>query len=297
LWLFLVITVIMLSGTTVFGYSVIRSTTRPLQHIANLLLTGSEEVAACAGQVSMSAQSLAHGAGAQAGSARQTTDSVQNIASLINRTASTAQRGKDLAKANLDCALVGAGQTGEMASAMSEIKESNEAILRVVRLIDEIALQTKILALNAAVEAARAGQAGLGFGVVAEEVGNLARRSSQAAHETAALIDDSISKIAKGLEISSTVAHSLRQIVEKARQTDEAMVEIGSATDSQAQSVHDIQGAVSRIATVTESIVSQSEESAAAAEELSAQAQSSRSAVNHLVWIVEGPSKDRIHPA
>src|SRR5271157_3586446 len=82
------------------------------------------------------------------------------------------------------------------------------------KVIDEIAFQTNILALNAAVEAARAGEAGMRFAVVADEVRNLAQRSAQAAKETAALIEESISKSNEGGAKLQQVADVIRAITE-----------------------------------------------------------------------------------
>ena len=80
----------------------------------------------------------------------------------------------------------------EMLGSMAEISEASQRVSRIIKTIDEIAFQTNILALNAAVEAARAGDAGMGFAVVAEEVRSLAQRSATAARDTAALIETSV---------------------------------------------------------------------------------------------------------
>ena len=93
----------------------------------------------------------------------------------------------------------GANQTvGQMMVSMNEINSSSEKVSKIIKVIDEIAFQTNILALNAAVEAARAGEAGMGFAVVADEVRNLAQRCAQAAKDTAALIEESMTKSRAG---------------------------------------------------------------------------------------------------
>src|SRR4029079_3682437 len=104
----------------------------------------------------------------------------------------------------------------EMVVSMDEINLQSGKISKIIKTIDEIAFQTNILALNAAVEAARAGEAGMGFAVVADEVRNLAQRCSQAAQDTAVLIEESIAKSTTGKAKVDQVATAVRAITHEA---------------------------------------------------------------------------------
>jgi methyl-accepting chemotaxis protein len=155
---------------------------------------------------------------------------------------------------------------------MSEINKSGDKIAKIIRTIDEIAFQTNILALNAAVEAARAGEAGLGFAVVADEVRNLARRSADAAKETAEIIEESIGKSRAGTEISRQVADGLNSIVTKAREVDDLIAQIALASEEQSQGVDLINSSINKLDSVTQSNAAGAEESASASEERLSQA-------------------------
>src|ERR1022692_3094256 len=124
-----------------------------------------------------------------------------------------------------------------MIAAMEGIKVSSDETAKIIKTIDEIAFQTNILALNAAVEAARAGEAGMGFAVVADEVRNLAQRSAQAAKETAAKIEGSLTRTTQGVEISAKVAASLDEITAKVRQVDELVAEVSGASREQTEGI------------------------------------------------------------
>ncbi|MBC7368962.1 MAG: chemotaxis protein, partial [Undibacterium sp.] len=203
------------------AYGIVRTTTRVLTDVTETLDQSSDQVASASGQIASASQTLASGASEQAASLEETSALFEEVASMIKRNAEHAGNAQILARETRRAADAGSTGMQAMQSAMADIKTSSDNIAKIIKTIDEIALQTNILALNAAVEAARAGEAGMGFAVVAKEVRALAQRSANAAKETATSIEDSIQKSARGAGMCSTVEQSLRQIVEKARQMDE----------------------------------------------------------------------------
>ena len=264
------------------------SIVKVLTGTASALSEGSDQVASASGQISSASQSLAEGASEQAASLEETSASLEEIASMTKRNAENALSAKDLSSETRHAAETGSTNMQEMNHAMADIQSASSNIAKIIKTIDEIAFQTNILALNAAVEAARAGEAGAGFAVVADEVRNLAQRSAQAAKETAEKIEDSIAKSANGVAISGKVTESLKQIVTKARQVDELVAEIATASREQSQGIDQVNTAVTQMDKVTQTNAAAAEESASASEELTAQAATLRELVTDLQNLVTG---------
>ena len=118
-------------------------------------------------------------------------------------------------------------------SAIEAVQTGSHRMSEIVRVIGEIANQTNLLAFNAAIEAARAGQHGVGFSVVAGEVRKLAERSSQAAREIASLIDDAVSQVASGAQVSKEASRSFEGIIQRVGRTGVNVNEIATAAESQ----------------------------------------------------------------
>jgi len=265
-----------------------------LRQLAQSLGEGSEQVTAAASQVSASSQTLAEGASEQAASLEETSSSLEEMASMTKRNAENAQKANELAKQTRTAADKGTCDMQTMSAAMDAIKVSSDDIAKIIKTIDEIAFQTNILALNAAVEAARAGEAGMGFAVVADEVRNLAQRSAQAAKETAGKIEGAITKTAQGVGISQQVAETLNEIAAKARQVDELVAEVAGASREQTQGITQVNTAVGQMDKVTQSNAANAEESAAAAQELNAQAITMKDSVAELLRLVGGNHQDTV---
>ena len=249
----LIIAIVVVLIGLALASTITRSLATILRRLADSLDDGSKQVASASSEVSSASQSLAEGSSEQAASLEETSSSLEEMSSMVKRTADNAQHAKDLASETRSAADAGAIDMKAMSQAMSDIKSSSDSIAKIIKTIDEIAFQTNILAINAAVEAARAGEAGMGFAVVADEVRALAQRCAAAAKETTSQIEDSISKSAQGVQISAKVEESLEAIVAKARQVDDLVAEIATASKEQSQGISQVNMAVTEMDKVTQS--------------------------------------------
>jgi methyl-accepting chemotaxis protein len=252
------------------------------------LLGSSEQVAAASAELSKQSQMLAEGASEQAAMIEETTASLEELAGSTRRHTESAKKANDLAKLAQEVADRGSLDMEAMSAAVCAIKDSSQDIGKIVKTIDEIAFQTNILALNAAVEAARAGEAGTGFAVVAEEVRNLAQRSARAAQETTGKIDGAIAKTANGVSLSGKVSESFHDIAARVREVVDVVAQMAAVSAKQTESIGHITASVENMNQVTQTTAASAEESAAAAEQLNAQAYSMEGDVAELMRLTGG---------
>ena len=243
-----------------------------INHALYNINESAEQVASGANQVANSSMLLSQGATEQASAIEQLSSTVEEISKQTKYNATNANLAKNITEKAKVNAEESKKQMNEMLNAMSEINESSMNISKVIKVIEEIAFQTNILALNAAIEAARAGQYGKGFSVVAEEVRNLALRSSNAAKETTDMIEGSVKKVEVGSKIANRTSNALNNIVQDVSKAAKLVGDIALASNEQAIGADQVNRSINQITNVVQTTSSTSEETASASEELSGQA-------------------------
>ncbi|MEO7959250.1 MAG: methyl-accepting chemotaxis protein [Fibrobacteria bacterium] len=276
------------------GIFLSRSISASLNKVIAALSEGSEQVSSASSQVSQSSQQMAEGASEQASSLEETSASLEEMSSMTKQNSDNAKQASIMANDTRQAVEKSRAAMSRMGEAIGQIKGSSDQTAKIIKTIDEIAFQTNLLALNAAVEAARAGDAGKGFAVVAEEVRNLARRSAEAAKNTASLIEQSQKHADNGVAVCADVAALLIQIVESVHKLSQLIGEVSSASQEQAKGIDQIGTAVTQMDRLTQSNAANAEESASASEELSAQANELNDMVNALIGIVTGSANSPV---
>jgi methyl-accepting chemotaxis protein len=270
------------------AFFIIRSITKPIRKVIEGLLEDAEKVSASSIQVSSASQSLAEGASEQASGLEETSASMEEMSSMTKQNADHARQAKIMMGEVQGIVKKVNTHMDQMGQAITEITRTSEETGKIIKTIDEIAFQTNLLALNAAVEAARAGEAGAGFAVVADEVRNLAMRAAEAAKNTSNLIENTITAIKKGNELTVATRDAFQENTIVAGKISNLIDEIASASEEQSQGINQVSQAVGEMDRIVQQNAAAAEESAAASEELNVQAAQMKDMVDDLVALVEG---------
>lgn len=245
---------------------------RDISYIANQV---DEE----ADQVSTRVQTLSEGTVEQSRSVDGLVSNVTEITSQIQKSAVRCADASELVDKANGYAIETDEKMTELKEATRNIDESSTKIGSIIKTIDEIAFQTNILALNAAVEAERAGSAGKGFSVVAEEVRSLASKSADAAQNTVELIGSSMEASKSGTASTNHAVSSMQVINECIQSIKVLMDEIVSASVQQSEMIASVETGIREISQVIQTNSEAAEESALVSKELSDQART----LNHLI--------------
>jgi methyl-accepting chemotaxis protein len=259
---------------------------KPLRAAATALREGSERMVAVSGEVASSAQLVADGANSQAAAVEQTSASTHEMRSIVEGVTDRAQQAHELMR-DTRSGIEAANQSlGEMGEALRSICDSGSQVAKIMKVIHEIAFQTNLLALNAAVEAARAGEAGAGFAVVADEVRKLAGRCSQAATETASLIEAAIDRTRHGERCLGQVSSSISLVTQKGNGMGQLMEELATASLEQREGTNQIARAIAEIERVVQQNAAAAEQGASSGQELKGSATSVQGVVRDLEVLI-----------
>ncbi|WP_121453983.1 methyl-accepting chemotaxis protein [Acidovorax sp. 106] len=250
-----------------------------LASVVATVRSGADGVATASSEIAQGNSDLSSRTEQQASALEETAASMEELASTVKQNADSARQANQLAVNASTVAVQGGDVVGQVVNTMKVINESSKKIADIISVIDGIAFQTNILALNAAVEAARAGEQGRGFAVVASEVRNLAQRSASAAKDIKILIDNSVTEVARGTTLADQAGTTMTEVVLAIRRVTDLIAEVSAASNEQSQGVAQVGEAVSQMDQVTQQNAALVEESAAAANSLSTQAQQLQQAV------------------
>lgn len=224
-------------------------------------------------QVSASASNLAQGSTEQASAVEELSASLSEISAQVKNNAGSTGKLDEMAAKDTENTIKNNAQMQQLMEMMNDMRVKSAEINKIIKTIQDIAFQTNILALNASVEAARAGAAGKGFSVVADEVRNLAQKSADAAAETTTLIQASVKSIQESAVIAEKTAADLQNSVENSKTSGKIVADIARITKEQSTALEQIMIGIEQISTVVQMNSATSEESAAASENLSNQAE------------------------
>jgi methyl-accepting chemotaxis protein len=307
----------------------VASTSEQLSANANQASMATQQVAAAVGEVAkgnneqttsvnqtveitnqliMAIEQIAKGAQEQSANVLQTADIVNQMASAIQdvaansqavstgavKTADVAEKGGEAVKKTVEGMERIKQSVFDTANKIKELGEHSQQIGEIIQVIDDIAEQTNLLALNAAIEAARAGEHGKGFAVVADEVRKLAERSGKATKEIADLITNiqrGTENAVKAMEIGTgevetgaRLAHdaglALEEIVQQVKQAVDQIEGISAASEEMAASSNEVIKAIDNVSAITE-------ENTAATEQMTASSNQVMNAMQNIAAISE----------
>jgi methyl-accepting chemotaxis protein len=256
-----------------------------------------EHVASASEEISSSAAQQAQGAETQKDQTTQVATAMQEMSSTVaqvsensnlaaeasRQAAETARHGGSIVDDTLGKMRAIAEAVRATAKKVDELGKSSDQIGHIIGVIDDIADQTNLLALNAAIEAARAGEQGRGFAVVADEVRKLAERTTSATKEIAQMIKNiqdetrvavsameaGTGQVEEGVKSTAQAGASLKEIIQMAEQVGEMIAHIATAATEQSSATEQVNQNMDQIARLVKESAVGSQQSAKACQDLS----------------------------
>jgi ABC-type transporter Mla subunit MlaD len=269
-----------------------------LHEILSKVSSNTESLAAAGEEIAATSRQQTQGAELQRDQTAQVVTAMQEMTSTVQqvsensnsaaaasqKAAETAREGGKVVEETLARMRAIAGSVGETAKKVEALGKQSDQIGRIIGVIDDIADQTNLLALNAAIEAARAGEQGRGFAVVADEVRKLAERTSTATKEITGMIRSiqaetksavtamqaGTKEVEQGVELTTQAGSSLHDIIQMSEQVGDMVTHIATAATEQAAATEQINGSIDQIAKITETSAAGAQQTTNALQDLSA---------------------------
>ena len=235
-----------------------------LQETLASVQDGVRNIDAGVSEIRVASDDLAGRTEQQAASVEETAAAIEEITTAVKDAAARAAEAGRIAGKTTETAEKSGDVVRQAVASMGRIAASSKEIEQIISVIDDIAFQTNLLALNAGVEAARAGDAGSGFGVVAGEVRELAQRSAKAAKEIQALIQTSAGEVKDGVDLVNRTGDALAGIIGEVQQVNAHVAAIAAAAAQQSTSLGEVNIAISSIDHSTQNNAAMVEQTTAA---------------------------------
>lgn len=278
-------------ATWIVLFMIIRSIYLPFNRLAEEMHQCSEITSQTAVELLDASHLLADGTARQAASIEETSATLQEIGSQATENAGNSRKTDELAGATTDSVTRGAEAISKLGESIADIEANGEEIAKIAQGIEGIAFQTNLLALNAAVEAARAGDAGLGFAVVAGEVRNLAQRAAEQAKMATDLVIKSRGSIQEGKQRAQYVVDGFESIQSQSFTVAEIIRQISFASTEQSRGVEQINNAMAEMEKIVQQNLAMSQQTDAASEKMLMQSGALNEIVSQLMLVIKGESR------
>lgn len=258
----------------------VSASAKDVHSTAEIISAGTEEISSQTNRVASASQSMDQTSGSIA-------QNCLTVADMSNRASDNARSGTEVVKQALDGMERIASRFNDAAKTVESLGTRSEQIGQIIGVIEDIADQTNLLALNAAIEAARAGEQGRGFAVVADEVRALAERTTRATREIGVMIkaiqsetktavtamDESVSEVEHGTELSVKSGQALEQILAQINEVTMQVNQVATAAEEQTATTKDITSNIQAIMSVIDQTVQGTSKAASSSSILSLEAE------------------------